>query len=118
MENAALVRVMDGRGDQLDIAGGPGWGQRLLPNELRQALALDVIHREIVPAFVDAHVVNRDDVRMLKNGGGGGLRPETLHKFLTRQRTAQDQFHRDGAPEILLARPVDDSHAASRNLFQ
>ena len=39
-----------------------------------------------MPAFVDAHVVNRDDVRMLKNGGSGGLSPETLHEFLARQR--------------------------------
>src|SRR4030095_2776341 len=71
MENAALVRVMDRRGDKLDIAGGPGRGQRLLTHELRQAPARDVIHREIVPAFVDTHVVDRDDVWMLKNGGGG-----------------------------------------------
>src|SRR6185503_20073509 len=92
--------------------------QRLVTHELRQAPALDVIHREIVPAFVDAHVVNRDDIRMLKNGGSGGLSSETLHEFLARERTAQDQFHRDDSPETLLARPENYAHAASRYLLQ
>ena len=118
MENAALVRVVDRLGDELDVAGGPRRRQRLLAHELRQALALDVIHREVVLAFVDAHFVNRDDVRMLQNGGGGGLGPETLHEFLARQRSGQDHLHRDDAPETPLPRLINDAHAAARNLFQ
>jgi hypothetical protein len=44
--------------------------------------------------------------------GGSGFSPETLHEFLARQRTARDQFHRNSAPKTLLARPVNDPHAA------
>src|SRR5438105_4589674 len=110
MEDTPFMRVMDGRSDKLDIAGGTRRRQRLLTHELRQALAFHIIHREIVPTFVDAHVVNRHDVRMLKDGGSRGLRPEPLHEVLSRERTTKDQFYRDGPPEALLARPVNDPH--------
>src|SRR5688572_13783544 len=53
---------------------------------------------------------------MLKNGGGGGLSPETLHEFLARQRSGQDHLHRHDAIEIPLPGLIDDAHAAPCDL--
>src|SRR6185503_14350908 len=92
--------------------------QRLVTHELRQAPALDVIHREIVPAFVDAYVVNRDNVRMLKNGGSGGLSSKALHELLSGERSRQDHLHRHDASEFPLPGLVNDAHAAARNFLQ
>src|SRR6185436_17862949 len=79
---------------------------------------LDVIHRKIMPAFMDAHVVDRDDIRVLKDGGGGGLSPKTLHELLAGERPRLNHLHRHDAPEFPLPGLINDSHAASRNLFQ
>jgi hypothetical protein len=67
---------------------------------------------------VDAHVVDGDDVGMLKDGGSGGLSPKTLHELLTRQRSRLDHLHRHDASEFPLPGLVNDSHAAARNLVQ
>ena len=95
MKNASLVGVVDGLGDEREVAS-----------------------REIVPAFVNAHVMDRDDVGMLEDGGGGGLRTKTLHELLARQRSRQNHLHRHDASEIPLPGLVNDSHAAPRNLVQ
>jgi hypothetical protein len=59
-----------------------------------------------------------DDVRMLEDGGSGGLRSKALDEFLARQRSRLDHLDRHDASEFPLPRLVNDAHAAARNFLQ
>jgi hypothetical protein len=67
---------------------------------------------------VHTHIVDRDDIRMLKDGSGGSFRSKALDEFLAGQGSRQDHFHRYDATETLLPGFVDDAHAAARYFAQ
>ena len=46
---------------------------------LREALAFDVVHREVVVAVLLAHLMNGHDVRMLQRCGGPRFGVKPLH---------------------------------------
>jgi hypothetical protein len=118
VQDAPLVCIVDRPGNQLHVASGFLGRQRLWAHPLRKALAIHVIHGEKVPAFVDTHIVNCDNVRMLENGGRRGLSAKALDEFLSRQRTGQNHFQSDDPAKFLLPGLVHDSHAAPGNLLQ
>ena len=90
MQDASLVRVMNRFGNELDVPRGFRAAQWTVAHELREVLALDVIHREVMLAVVDADVVNGDDVRMLEQRGSRDLAPEPLNDP-ARWRTARPE---------------------------
>src|SRR5882724_4834532 len=82
MKRALLVGVMDGLSDGFQPAGQLS-EIPLLPSasvsELPQALAFDVIHREIVMAILFADLMDGDDVGMTQIGRRFGLRAKPRH---------------------------------------
>src|SRR6185436_3159191 len=78
-------------------------------------LALEQLHGDEQLAAVLADLVKLADVRMVHAGRGAGLAPESLARGVV----ARDGRHRlegDGALELLVARGVDDAHAALSQL--
>src|SRR5438270_7609390 len=73
MENPALMRIVNSLSYGLQISRSLPGRQRFFPDKVCQALAFDVIHREVLLPLVLAHLVNGHDVRMLQAGGGLGF---------------------------------------------
>ena len=80
MENFAFVGEVNGSGDLLHIRCRPAGFQRAVTRDVGQAAASDVVHRDKVLAFAEAHLVDGYDVWVLQAGGRRGLRAETLHQ--------------------------------------
>src|SRR5436309_11342689 len=99
MQDAVLMRVVNGFSNELDVPRGFRGRQRTSAHELRKVLSLDVIHREVMLTVVDANIVNGDDVRVLEEGRSRNLAPEPLNDLLARELPGQDHLHRDNALE-------------------
>ena len=125
MEDAAVVRVLHGPGDRLDVRRGPpGLERPALADHLPQAPALDQPHREVHHALGVADVVDRHDVVVLELRQRLGLVAESrLGPAVARDgRIAPpfrlDQLERDQPAGVALERPVDDPHAAGAKPLQ
>ena len=113
MQDASLVRVMDGLGDGLEIRGGALGRQRTVLCNRGQTAARDVFHGEEMLAVVEADFVNGDNVRMLQTGGRGGLAAKAVHRLGTRLRAEQDRFDRNNSVEANLSRRIAISSSNS-----
>jgi len=100
VQDALLMRVVDGFSNQLDVTRGFRGRQRTGADELGQVLSLDVIHREEMLAVVDAHVVNGDDVRVLEERRSRDLAPESLNDLLARELPGQIIFTATMRPRL------------------
>ena len=113
--------VMNGHGDGLHKTGGlpeVGNSQSALRNQLGQAFAFHIIHREIMVTVLLRHFVDRDDVGMLQTGRGFGFGAKPLHIGGAGQLAGQDHLHRYSPIQAWLARFIDHPHAAARDLLQ
>ena len=89
--------------------------QRSPSQPLGERLAFEELHRDEQPAAVLADLVDLADVRMIDARRGARLAPQPLPRRLV----AGERRHRlegDGALEPLVARRVDDAHAAFAQL--
>ena len=118
MQDAALMGVVDRLGDGLEITGRAPGRQRLVAHQPRQALPLDVVHHEEVPALVDAHLVDGDDVRMVQTRRRNGLGAEPLDQVRTGARPEGHHLDRDHAVQAALPGAIDHAHAAAADLLQ
>ncbi len=118
VQDAVLMRIVDGLGDDLDVARGTGGGQWLAGGEPGEALALDKIHGEEGPTLVRANFVDGDDVCVLQTGGRRRFRAEPLGQVLARLVAEQEHLHCDNAAKALLPRLVNDPHAAAGDFFE
>ena len=118
MEDALVVRVVNRFGDGLDERCSALHRQRPIADEVGEILTLDVVHREVVVAFVFADFVDGHNVRMLQFGGGFGFGLETLDEFLAGVGTGQNHFQGDDAVEARLPRLIHDTHAAVGDFFE
>ena len=64
MKNASLVGVVDGLGDEREVASSPRRRQRLLAHELHEVSTFHIVHRKIMPAFLLAGLMDGHDIRM------------------------------------------------------
>jgi hypothetical protein len=71
-----------------------------------------------VVAVVNAHFVNRHDVRVLKHRCGDGFALEPLGDLFAGKLARQNEFHRNQSAQALLSRLIDHSHPAARDLLQ
>jgi len=69
-------------------------------------------------AFVLAHLVDSDNVRMLQAGHGLRLGLKTLYGIHRLKTFQQKHFHGDDAVQACLARAIDNAHPSARNFFQ
>src|SRR2546427_1961057 len=118
MQDALLVRVMDRFGSDLHVPRGFGWREWTIANELREVMALDVIHRKEVLAFVHSDFVNGYNVRMLESRRCGRFASKPLGYLFAGELPGQDHLYRDHAIEAPLPRFVNDAHAAAGDFFQ
>ena len=113
MDHARLVGVGQTRAQALHHLELAHERDRLAaPNQLRQRLAADELHRDERPALEDAELVDRDDVRMREAAGGAGLALEALAHLLVVEALAQE-LDRDGAIERGIAGEIDVAHPAA-----
>ena len=85
--------------------------QRPLSQPLGQRFAFEQLHRDEQPAAVLADFVDLADVRMVDARRRPGLAPQALPRRLVVGERRQ-RLHGDGALETIVARRVDDAHAA------
>ncbi len=108
MQDAALVRVVDGPGHDRDQPGSPLGVGRQVVGPFGQAAALDQFQAEVQPALVLPHFVNGHDVRVIQIGGQFGLVAKAAD--LGGRPPGPDHLEGDEAVEALLAGPVHHSH--------
>jgi len=84
-----------------------------LTNQLRQALAFDVLHHDVVRAGFFAPVVDADDVRVIEICGGLGLTPEAFNERRGGRELGEQDLDRDGTIKQLVACEVHVGHAPS-----
>src|SRR5262245_7447433 len=118
MEDAAFMGEVNSLGDDLEIGRSTARRQRTVADDLCQAPASHIIHREEMLAVIEADFVDRHNVRLLQAGGRGSFRSETLHKLRAGQWAGQQHLHCGTAIEIRLARLIADANRATRDFFQ
>src|SRR5439155_20206072 len=118
VQDALAVRVVNGFGGEPDVTRGFRGRQRTVAHELGEVLSLDVIHREVMLAVVDAHVVNGDDVRVPEESRSRDLALEPSNDLLTCEPLGQNHLYCDDALEIEMPRAIDHAHPAAGNLFE
>ena len=99
-------------------AGGLPRGERAVGQPLREALPVDVAHREVVLALVLADLVDRHDAGVVEVAGGLGLGVEPLDVGLAGELPGQDHLQGHEAVEAHLPGLVDDAHAAAGDLAE
>lgn len=117
MKHPLLMRVLNRFRDQPHIAGGHRGSDRAVAHELREVLPLDVIHREVMLARVDAHIVDRNEIWMPQRRRSAGFRAKTVDQLPGGEVAAQHHLQRHDSAQGKLSRLVDDTHAAARDLF-
>ncbi len=120
MDDAGLVRgaerVADLRGD---VQGAPGVEHALAREELRQRLALQVLHDEEVIALGRLpEVVDLDDVLVADLGDRTRLLVEARDHFLVAGELAVDDLERDLLADHRVLGEIDRSHAAGPDAIQ
>ena len=75
----ALMRVVNGLGNDLHVARRTPGGQWRALDHLGKALPRDVIHGEIVPTLMHAHFVDGNDVGVLERCSSRGFAAEALN---------------------------------------
>ena len=81
MWNPLLVCVMNRLGNRLEPSGRPPETRALKPrigDHLRQALACQLVHYQVLLPLAGLHLVDSYNGRMLQTGGGRSFRPEAL----------------------------------------
>ncbi len=83
-----------------------------LEYQLRQRLAVDVLHGDVVVAVVAAGSEDRDYVRMQQPRRRFRLLREATHEVLLHRQLRRQNLQRDHSIDALLHRFVDPAHAA------
>ena len=126
VDDAALVRVVDGLadGDELaqalaDLRRARLVAAEVLPRPGGERLAENQLHREEVLAVVRAaRLVERRDVRVRKPGQRLGLPPEHPEVLVVDEVPAAHDLEGDLAGRVLLLGLVDDPHPALAELAE
>ena len=95
MHDAERVRRVHGVGDVAHVAGRALGRQRRAAHQLRQALALDQLHREVRLAVVVADLEHRDRVRVTELGGGARFLAEAVDLLVVGELAGGDELQRD-----------------------
>ena len=84
-----------------------------------EASAGRVLHAEKrQPILALAHLVNRNDVRMIEGGDGFRFAPETHQRLVRICLIREDALHRDDPAGVPLACAINDAHAAASDFLQ
>ena len=79
MDQAHLVGVLQAVGHLGDVIGGRVVIERpVVPDDLMQVLAVDILHHDVMDVAFVIDVVGPDDVRVVELGNGAGFEAEPL----------------------------------------
>ena len=78
---------------------------------------VDELHGVIVNALFASHRIHRNDIGVVKTGGGLGLVAETIDLARIQNRSNGQQFDRDGSLQRNLPGAIDDTHAPAPDQF-
>ena len=113
VHQAVGVRVVERRGDLANDRHRPPRRQRTdMPQQRRQAVALDQPHVDVEHAVDLAEVVHRDDVRLLQPGRDFRLPAEPLLEAVVGGHLGAQQLDRDHALAGGVVGAVHLAHAA------
>ncbi len=118
MDDAHRMGIIQGAGDLGDQGGRFAKGQ---PPHLQKVLERHALHKlghDHGQAVKRLDVVDDDDVRMAKLGGGAGLALETLAFFLVGQEAGVRDLEGDDAVELGIARLPDGAEAAQAKALE
>ena len=118
MQNPAVMRVVNGFGNLLHVAGGLPGRERLFAGYLRKTLPCHIGHRVKVLALEFADIVDRDDIGMLQLRRGLGFDPKPPNIVLSRQAIGPNHFHRHDAVKRNVPRLKHDPHPAPSDLTE
>jgi hypothetical protein len=116
VEDAAHVRMMHCFGRRRHQARRGAGVVAILPQPAGQAAAGDQLHAEVALPLVLAHLVDRDDVRVVERGDRLSLVLEPPQLVLAGELGGADHLEGDGAVETDLPRLVHQAHAAAAEL--
>ena len=85
-------------------------------NQLAQRLAIDKLHRDEMHAFSFANLIDVSDVRMIQRGRGLRLLNEAPHSIGVSREIRRQNFERDIAIELVVARAKHFAHSARADL--
>ena len=91
--------------------------QTVVCDLLAQRFALDVLHRDVGPAFVFADFINRENVWMVQRRSGACFLKETATAIVLRDVLGREQFQRHDALQFVVVSFVDRAHAAGADRF-
>jgi hypothetical protein len=118
MQDRPLVGVVHGAGD-LGHQLGDGARVILEPRDVPgQVSPLDELHAEVRLIVLLADLVDRDDMGVIELGDRLGLVPKAAEIVRAGQGTSPDQFDGHQAIELVLTRPIDNSHATPCDLLE
>src|SRR4051812_31379599 len=110
--------IADGFGDCAKVGCSLPSRERFMFTDLGEAAAFHIIHGEIGLAIEFTYFVNGNDVWMAQTCGGECLGPKSLQGDRSCEPASQDHLNRDDTVQTALARFVDHSHTATRDLFE
>src|SRR5262245_9232452 len=118
MDNATRMRLRDGAGGLTRIVERVFEAETLPPDQIRQRLALDVLHGNEVNAIGLRDVVDRHDAGMVECRGSFRLLGKTLLAFRVSQGVKLQEFDRDVTVEMSVMGLVVDTHPISAQFSQ
>ena len=89
--------------------------QRTFFQALRQRLAFEILHYQIIKAILLADVVKRADMRMIQAGNGARFALESLTQFGSIGKVIRKDFDGNGAVEPRIPGAVHLSHPTCAN---
>ena len=87
MHDAMAVRVIEGAGNLDGIAQCLVERQRPLLQPLRESIAFQILHDQVINVVLLAHIVERADIRVIQAGNRAGL---TLEAFAELRLSGKD----------------------------
>ncbi len=112
MHDPLPVRLVECRGDFDAVAQRRLRGQWAVGQALRECLALEILHDEIIQARFVAHVEQRTDVRVREARDGLRLALESLAQIGPLGEVGRQNLDRDDTLEPRVERLVHLAHAA------
>ena len=113
VDDPLAVRVLEpGACLDADLGGRVGAEPALGLQQLRDRLALDVLHDDVVALGVDPGVVDLDDVGVDQLRDRERLAAEAGHELVVVREVLGEDLHRDGSFQHPVGCPVDGRHAA------
>ena len=112
MHDAALVRGGESVGDFAGDAQNIFQRHRAVGGELAKIASFDELHGDVRDRIAAPDVVDRDDARMIQRRCRARFELEAAEMITARRQLGRENFQRDVALELRIARAINLAHAA------